>query len=334
MNRILIIQTASLGDVILATSVAETLHLQFPSCRIDFLIKKGYESIFSNHPFLQEILLWDKRQNKYQNLIKLALKIRNSKYDAIIIIQRHFSSGILAALSGAGIRSGFRKNPLSIFFTHKADHLIGAEAPFEHEIIRNHHLIDFFVDTAPAMPAIYPSTDDFVSIEPYKKGKYITIAPASLWFTKQFPAAKWIDFIDQVPSEYTVLLLGAAGDTELCNLIIAATKNKKIDNLAGKLTTLQSAALMKDAAMNFVNDSAPLHLASATNSPVTAVFCSTVPAFGFGPLSDNSMIIESEKKIPCKPCGLHGHQNCPENHFLCADSISSSQLLIRLSKIY
>jgi ADP-heptose:LPS heptosyltransferase len=46
---------------------------------------------------------------------------------------------------------------------------------------------------------------------------------------------------------------------------------------------------MKDAAMNYVNDSAPMHFASAVNAPVTAVYCSTIPAFGFGPLSDRSI---------------------------------------------
>jgi len=73
--------------------------------------------------------------------------------------------------------------------------------------------------------------------------------------------------------------------------------------------------------MNYVNDSGPLHLASATNAPVTAFFCSTIPAFGFGPLSANSIIVETHEKLTCRPCGLHGKTACPEGHFLCAKSI-------------
>jgi heptosyltransferase-2 len=73
---------------------------------------------------------------------------------------------------------------------------------------------------------------------------------------------------------------------------------------------------MKYAKMNYVNDSAPLHLASSVNAPVTAFFCSTVPAFGFGPLSDQSKVIEV-KELYCKPCGLHGYKSCPEGHFKC-----------------
>jgi len=101
-------------------------------------------------------------------------------------------------------------------------------------------------------------------------------------------------------------------------------------NLAGKLSFLESAALMKDAKMNFTNDSAPMHLASAVNAPVTAIFCSTVAAFGFGPLSDDSFVVETKEQLDCRPCGLHGFSKCPEKHFKCALTINSDQLTLRL----
>jgi heptosyltransferase-2 len=84
---------------------------------------------------------------------------------------------------------------------------------------------------------------------------------------------------------------------------------------------MQSAALMKDARMNYVNDSGPLHICSAMNAPVTAFFCSTTPDFGFGPLSDQSTTIESKMALACKPCGLHGYKSCPKGHFDCGNSI-------------
>ena len=71
--------------------------------------------------------------------------------------------------------------------------------------------------------------------------------------------------------------------------------------------------------MNYVNDSAPLHLASSMNAPVTAVFLSTIPQFGFTPLSDDSTVSETSLNLPCRPCGLHGKKACPEGHFRCAE---------------
>jgi heptosyltransferase-2 len=79
--------------------------------------------------------------------------------------------------------------------------------------------------------------------------------------------------------------------------------------------------------MNYVNDSAPMHIASAVNAPVTAIYCSTVPAFGFGPLSDVSFIVETDEKLACKPCGIHGLESCPEKHFKCALTIDTKKLL-------
>ena len=98
-------------------------------------------------------------------------------------------------------------------------------------------------------------------------------------------------------------------------------------NLAGKMSFLQTASLMKDASMNFVNDSAPLHIASAMNAPVTAIFCSTIPEFGFGPLSGDAFVIQTNKKLECKPCGLHGLNHCPKKHFDCAMTIDKNELL-------
>jgi heptosyltransferase-2 len=116
----------------------------------------------------------------------------------------------------------------------------------------------------------------------------------------------------------------------LCEEIVQGAGSAQVVNLSGSLTFLQSAALMKDAVMNFVNDSAPLHLASAVNAPVTAIFCSTVPEFGFGPLSEGSLVVETRKQLPCRPCGLHGFRECPEKHFACAMTIDNQELLNRI----
>ena len=85
--------------------------------------------------------------------------------------------------------------------------------------------------------------------------------------------------------------------------------------MAGRLSFLESAALMKNAEMNYVNDSAPLHMASAMDAPVTAMFCSTVPYFGFTPLSADSIVLETWKQLDCRPCGLHGKKVCPKGTF-------------------
>jgi len=174
-------------------------------------------------------------------------------------------------------------------------------------------------------PKLFPSAIDYTNVKQYKEQAYVCIAPASVWFTKQLPVAQWAALIQQIPQ--TIYLIGAENDCYLCEKIISLCPQQKVINLAGKLTLLESAALMVDATMNYVNDSAPMHLASAMNAPTTVFYCSTVPSFGFGPLSDNAHIVQAKEPLACRPCGLHGHQNCPKGHFKCALSINPQPLI-------
>lgn len=324
VKRFLVIQTAFIGDVVLATGLLEKLHAHFPDASIDFLVRKGNESLLANHPFLNEVLVWNKKEKKLANLWRTLRKIRGKRYDKVINVQRFAATGILTAFSGAKETIGFDKNPFSFLFSKKIKHII---AKGQHEIDRNHELIKSFTDSIPAKPRLHPTENDFTFTKEFKKKKFICVAPASVWFTKQYPKEKWLSFIENLPADLQVYLIGASGDQELCTQIISSTTHKNITSLAGKLSFLQSAALMKDALMNYVNDSAPLHFASSVNAPTTAVYCSTIPAFGFGPLADKSFIVQKLEPLYCRPCGLHGYKACPEGHFRCGFEIKDQQLI-------
>lgn len=326
MKKILIIQSASIGDVILATPVVEKLHTTFPEARIDLLVKKGNETLFTGHPFINELLIWDKRSRSLMNFDKLLHRIRKTRYDLIVNIQRFLLTGLMTACSGAKMKIGFDKNPLSYFFTLRVPHVINDSI---HEVDRNLSLIASFAGSGPVTPKLYPTADDSNRVESYRTAMFYTISPASLWFTKQYPAQQWISFIRMIPPGREIYLLGSRTDHALCEQIRIQSGSVFCKNLAGELTFLESAALMSKAKMNFTNDSAPMHLASAVNAPVTAIFCSTVAGFGFGPLSDDSSTIQTDEQLLCRPCGLHGIENCPEKHFRCALSIPPDKLLAR-----
>ncbi|HEX3008512.1 MAG TPA: glycosyltransferase family 9 protein [Bacteroidales bacterium] len=317
MAKFLIIQTAFIGDVILSTPVVEKLKKEFPGCRIDFLLRKGNEGLFENHPLISKIYIWNKKEKKYAGMFSLLKEIRKEKYDYAINLQRFFTTGIFTAFSGAAVKIGFNKNPLSFCFNKRYKHVIDPSKGEIHEVDRNLTLISGIVrNGGRQMPRLYPSKNDY---ELVPGTPYITISPTSVWFTKQYPAKYWIEMIRRVPSPYSVYLLGGKGDAEACQAIVDESGRDNVGNMAGKLSFLQSAAYMRSAKMNYVNDSAPLHIASAMHAPVTAVFCSTTPGFGFGPLRDNSRIAEVDPSPSCKPCGLHGYKACPLGHFKCAD---------------
>jgi heptosyltransferase-2 len=327
MKKILVIQTAFIGDVVLATALAEKLHAYYPDAQIDFLVRKGNEGLLRDHPYLNKVWVWDKKNNKNRNLLRLAFAVRKEQYDYVINPHRFATSGVITWISGAKNKVGFDKNPLSFTYTKKVAHLISE--PYSsnpiHEIERNQMLIADITDGEPAMPALYPTAADMKKVQQWQGQSYICIAPSSVWFTKQFPASKWISLIGELPKDIKIYLLGGPGDEPMASEIIKATESR-VESLCGKPDFLQSAALMKGARMNYVNDSAPLHFCSAVNAPVIAVYCSTIPAFGFGPVRENGRIVEIAEKLYCRPCGLHGHKQCPEGHFRCALEITNAQL--------
>ena len=324
MNKILLIQTAYTGDVVLATPVVEKLHQFFPAAKIDFCLRKGNQDLLKGHPFINDVLVFDKKNHKLKNLFSLLFKIRKKRYDLVINMHRFASSGLLTGFSGASEKIGFSSNPLSFLFTKKIKHEIGSG---KHEVKRNLELIEHLTDTILCRPKLYPSAEDRKFIDDLQiTAPYICIAPTSVWFTKQWPQEKWIALIQLIPASISIYLIGGPTDFDSCETILKISASANCKNLAGQLSYLQSAALMEQASMNYVNDSAPMHFASAMNAPVTVIYCSTVPSFGFGPLSDRFRIIETKEILACRPCGLHGYKTCPQIHYRCAQTIKASSV--------
>ena len=343
----LLIQTAFIGDVILATALVEYLAAREPGAPLDVLVRRGNEGLLANNPHIRRVLSWDKKDRKYPNLLRLLRQIRREKYGRVVTLQRFASTGLLTAFSGAAERMGFAENPLSRFFTRRVPHVIGDGT---HEVARNLALVEseeLTVKISAAgndistvnsslltnKPRLYPTPADEAAAAPYAAGgQYICLAPTSVWFTKQYPESKWLELLAALPPGLPVYLLGGPPDAAACARLARAAARPGLVNLAGKLSLLASAALMRGAVLNYVNDSAPLHLCSAVDAPVCAIFCSTVPAFGFGPLSTFARVVQHPGLLACRPCGLHGHARCPLGHFRCALEIETAQLLAVLAE--
>jgi heptosyltransferase-2 len=323
-QKILIIQTAFIGDVILATPLIEKWHRYYPEGKIDFLLRKGNEALLKGHPLVEKVHVWNKKEGKIRGIFQIIRALRKERYDLLINLQRFGATGFMTWWSGAGLKVGFDKNPFAFSYHRKFHHQIGNG---KHEVRRNLELIEEWTDDTFERPRLHLDESLMASVAAWKKTDFATLAPTSVWFTKQFPAHKWVELIQKLSFDGKIYLLGAPNDYEACESIRTSARDNRVENLCGALNLLQSAALMKDAKMNYVNDSAPMHLASAVNAPVRAIFCSTIPDFGFGPLSDDGKVVELEDTLPCRPCGLHGYKACPKGHFHCAEKISIDRIL-------
>lgn len=333
-KTILIIQTAFIGDTILASQFARAVKMEFPKTKVHFFLRKGNEGVIQGLNSVDKVWIWDKKGGKILNLIKLIWELRNIKFDSVFNLHRHFNSGLITALMKSRQKVGFKQNPLSFFYTHRIDHKIPhmEGKVVWHEVQRNLQLIRA---VKPPMlissnaknyrPDLPLTQKNFDKVAPYITPPYFVVAPASVWFTKAWSQHKYRELTEELVKLGKVYFIGAPSDKALCDEIAKDLPNT--ENLCGELNLLDSAALMKTAKRVFVNDSAPLHLASSVNAKTTAIFCSTVPAFGYTPLAEDSVVVDVGNKLDCRPCGLHGYEKCPLGHFKCSEDIEIRTVL-------
>ncbi|MCL1888974.1 MAG: glycosyltransferase family 9 protein [Desulfovibrionaceae bacterium] len=88
-------------------------------------------------------------------------------------------------------------------------------------------------------------------------------------------------------------------------------------------------ALLGEAEILISGDSGPMHLATAVDTPVLALFGPTTVEWGFFPTGAKDLALE--KELPCRPCSMHGRARCPRDG-LCLLSITPEEVTGLLEK--
>jgi heptosyltransferase-2 len=159
---------------------------------------------------------------------------------------------------------------------------------------------------------------------------FIAIFPGSKWTTKRWLPEGFAGLINLLKKNgFSPVILGSSEEKELCDRI---AKETGVKSLAGETSIEDLISISFHARAIISNDSAPVHIASALDKPVVAIFGPTHPSLGFYPLSKKSAIVQNEE-LPCRPCSLHGGRSCPEKHFLCMKTISYHQVYSALQSI-
>lgn len=338
MNKnILIIQTAFLGDVILTLPVIQVLKKNIPDSKIDFLCIPKTSQILKNNPYINEIIIYDKKKSNVNDSLKLINRLKRNKYDMIISPHRSFRTALISYLSCAKKSISFDKSSLSFLYDIKI--------PYEkkiHEIKRNLNLLESsgIITDEIVKPELFPGKEEadrinklFVENKISTEEKIIIIAPGTVWKTKRFPEEKFVRLCDLLKStDIKIILIGGEEDKKISAYIITNSQNKNLINATGDLSILESTELIKRAALLITNDSAPLHIANSAGIKVIAIYGATVPSFGFYPYGKNDIVIETHG-LSCRPCSIHGGNKCPVGTFDCMMKISEENISDEVKKI-
>ena len=326
-KKVLIVQTAFIGDVILATPLAEAAHQVFPDCSVDFMAIPAAANLLEKNNFIRRVLIFDKRgaQRGLVALWKLAQALRREQYDLALVPHRSLRSALLVWLARIPERLGFNRSAGACLFTQRV--------PYQqkHEVERNLDLLRVFRDhLATPSPKVFWGKNDEQIVEQIinsnQKAKWFcALAPGSVWATKRWPEERFIALAGKLIAETGafIYLIGGGSDVALCSHIAAAI-GKNCVNTAGRLSLRQSAALLDRCQILISNDSAPTHLGVATRCKVIAIFGPTVPAFGFAPFGEGHVVVE--KNLSCRPCSSHGDNRCPLGTHACMWEIAAEEV--------
>lgn len=322
----IIVQTGFIGDIALTMFLIEELRIAKSHDKIIFLTTPAGAEIAKAYPkLINRILIFDKRgaHSGFNGLIHMIRTIREVKAGTILSLHQSFRTGLMLAFSKIPIRIGYKGASLSFMLTDRFPHRKGI-----HEIEKQRLLLK----------GIDP---DILPLAQFQRGLYlreknnaynplkeqtIVIAPGSVWETKKWPAEHFHQLISILLAEtsHVISLIGSANDAELCASIIPKDHKGRVLNLAGTMSLNQTIAYLEHSALLIANDSAPIHLASLVNCPTIAIFGPTHPAFGFGPLSDQSIIMQ--KDLYCRPCSIHGQKSCPLGTHACMQEIMPREI--------
>ena len=313
----LVIQTAFLGDVVLTTGLLSALATRFGP--VDVLVTPAALPLLTTHPAVRKVLTYDKRGRDRGPVAwwRLARALGAHQYARAYLPHGSLRSAGLARAAGIPARIGFADGAGAFLYTeriprapggHEAERLLALARPGAGATARVHiELTEDDRAEAYAWLAARGMGDGFVAI-----------APGSIWGTKRWPG--FGELVRLLRSR--VVVIGGPADQAVAQAMLDAAPDR-VANAAGAVPLRVSAAILERAGILVTNDSAPLHLASATGTPTVAIFGPTVPRFGFGPRAPRSAIIE-RSDLACRPCSAHGPAKCPLGHHRCMREIPAT----------
>ena len=330
--RILIAQTSFLGDVVLSTPVCAAVRRAHPDAHITMLVRPDTAGVLEGHPAIDAVLIDDKRgQARGFGSLRVVRALRAGHFDLALALHKSFRTAWMLAAAGIPRRIGFRQSA-GWFLYHRR---VARDATC-HDVERNLSILaGINIDPATVI------TRPFVACSPGATARLHTllrphdvapstrligVAPGSAWATKRWTVEGYAQLLDAAQRELGALplLLGARGDVAYAEAVRRATRAPVI-NLVGQTDLGMLIAAIDRCLAVVTNDSAPMHIAVARNTPVVAIFGPTAPAQGYGPYTERAVVVQRE--LSCRPCSRHGGPVCPIGTHACMREISHADVL-------
>lgn len=326
MKKYLVIRLGAMGDLVLATAAVEAILDAEPSSQVDVICKQRFADILHDHPKVNKIISLDEkgRHRGLRGLLLFLHGLPKCRYDAIIDLQDNLRSRVINFCLNGIRKVKASKGPWRRRMLVRAKRNVGKGRT----VLQNYleAVARAGIPNPKGQPRLYPNP---VALPELPTGDFIVLAPGANRMTKRWGGYQ--SLLEKLAEQgYRVVTTGTAGDRIETGYLAASSGGQTID-LCGRLDLPQLAEVLSRARLVVANDTGTMHVAEAVGRPVIAIFGPTVRQFGFAPWRPESRVVEAE--VACRPCSLHGTQQCPQGHFKCMKLITPIMVLNEIEAI-
>ncbi|MGH7219968.1 MAG: lipopolysaccharide heptosyltransferase II, partial [Nitrospiraceae bacterium] len=324
IKRILVRGPNWLGDAVMCEPALRGLRRLFPDAQIALMVKPAVADLFAGHPALTRVLIYD-TEGRHAGLSSkwvLARQLRRQGFDLAVLFQNAFEAAFLTFLAGVPRRYGYATDGRSLLLSDPV------AAPDRRTLV---HQVRYYWELLkplgltgdPSAPelVVFPeeeqamegrfaeggltATDVVVGINPGS-----TYGGAKRWLPERFAEVTerlCRTIRESREQQASVVIFGAKGEEQLGREIAARLSSRSLI-LSGTTTIRELMAAVKRCAMLLTNDTGPMHIASAFQVPVVAIFGPT-DWRTTSPFGSASTIVR--QPVDCSPCLL---RECPIDH--------------------
>lgn len=335
LRNVLVVRFSALGDVAIAIPVVYSVCMTYPDTRFIMVTRQWSSQLFIERPSNLVVLGVDVT-NEYSGawgMIRLARKLRKEyQIDAVADLHSVLRSWVIdATLRLCGkrvVRINKGRCEKRQLIKGKLRHPIDTTNQRYTEVFYRLGLVfdEIFEGFFPSPTAVLPAkTAD---------EKWVAVAPFSQHRGKEYPLEKMEEVIASlVEREDVRVILFGGGNKEKKLLAGVAQRHARTISLAGiKHGFTDEYAVLRQCDVMVSMDSANMHLASLTSTPVVSVWGSTHPWCGFmGWCQASSNAVQLD--LPCRPCSVYGEKDCRYGDYHCLGDLPPQLIVERVEAL-
>lgn len=304
--NILVVRTDRIGDVVLTTPAVRAIRQNFPDAQLTMLVAPLTRDLVDGNPDLDAVMVDDRGgiHRSAAGFCKLALELRARKFDWVFVFHTKRRTNLLCFLAGIPRRTGYKNEKYGFLLTDQiAD---DRESGHKHES-------QYCLDVLKAVGLAVGEARPFIPVKDqhlqWVKDQFanrsvnpkdvVVVNPCASDPAKQWPVERFRKLITMLRAQYPlrVAVIGAKNNPA-CEKLIELSQGDLID-LTGQTTVGQLAAVLSLSRMLISNDSGPVHVAAALDTPVVSIFTRNEPGINFErwrPLGEKTRIVVTPYK--------------------------------------